>query len=127
MNTSPIFFQSRMFWGHIPQVEVLEIEAPEMGSKTFPFQEEAGSYSFPPRYVCEYGKIVSQPLLIFFDEFYLIYPMSRSHSACFCISFKGNVSICGCRLGVSMRIAELSLLCHHLKPANYIPILIPIN
>lgn len=51
MNTSPIFFQSRMFWGHIPQMEVLEVGAPDVGSKTFSFQEEAGSCSFPPRYV----------------------------------------------------------------------------
>lgn len=55
---------------------------------------------------------------------HFIYPMNRSHSAHLWISFKGNVSICGYRLGVSMGIDDLSFLYHHFKLANYIPILI---
>ena len=46
MIASPIVFQSYVFWGPIPQVEVLKVGTLDVGFKPFSPQGEAGSCEF---------------------------------------------------------------------------------
>ena len=72
-----------------------------------------------------YGKIVSQPLLTFLMWILFHFPICRSHSTSFWISFRGNCSVCSCKFGVSTGRGEFRTLPrHHLEPAVYITILI---
>ena len=66
MDASSIGFQSYMFWGLVPQVEVLKVGV--LDPKPFAPQGEVGSCDFAPDHTlpcrtCSCGEIVSLPLL----------------------------------------------------------------
>lgn len=114
-----------MFWGPISQVEVLNVEEPDMTSKPFSLQGQAGSCELLPCYVLLhrgfYGEIVSQPLLHILCGFSLGCLMCRSSSASFWIFFRGNFPVYSWRFAVSTGRGELrSLLYHHLEPDVHI-------
>lgn len=67
---------------------------------------------------------MSQALLIFLKYFISFTQWVRVTQLISGFLSKGMFPYVAIDLRVSMRIRELSLLCHHLKLANYIPILI---
>lgn len=122
MDTSPVAFQSSVFWWPVSEVEVLKVGALDVRFKTFTFQGEDGSCKFPPccmspcrRWGLPQDYLVSASPTYFDVGFFLI-PTCRSCSASFWISFRENYSIWSCRLIISMGEGKFkSLLCHHLE------------
>lgn len=104
VDTSPIGFQSYVFWVPVPEVEVSKV-----GVLDVPFtpQGEAGHCKFPPPQqlvVAELGEgfmarvsfSISLPILMWVFSLFTQY--LRSHSAYFWISFRRNCSMYRCRV-----------------------------
>ena len=106
MDESLAGFQSYMFGGPIPQVEVLKVGLLDIGSKLL--REKLGFVSSSSLYVAVLGLGVWVRLCLSLSYSFLcewvilVHPMCRSCSASFRISFRGSCSICSCRIGVSM-------------------------
>lgn len=83
-----------VFW-----VEVLKVGTPDVGSKPFTLQGEAGSYTFPPNYGLPRSgsgfmdHISASPAHFSVD--FSVHLMCRSHSASFWIAFRGSCPVCG--------------------------------
>lgn len=118
-----------MFWRPRPQGEILKVRVLDVGFKPFSSEEEAEGCKFPLNcmLLCQrwglWSECVSALSTCFVVGFFSFTPC-RSHSASFWISFRGNFSVCSCKISVSMREGKFKnfLYCHlGLElPKNYI-------
>lgn len=119
MPNSPAFL-----WMHAPWLSKLDVlrahlSGADVGFKPFALQGEAQGCEFPTNYGLSHWRrglwwdCVSVSLHFLIQVFFLICLICRSVLPSSWVSFTGSVSICNCRLDLSMAGGELKIFLHH--------------